>query len=495
MVIIETETFSRQQQLETFRQLVLLNINQNLSGSRIVGTYTKDDLKKYLKDKSNKNNQNKLREISRELYYSSSQYRRLINYYSTLFNLDYVVEGYGISPEKITDKTKYRDAYYKHVDYIEKMNIKHEFTKARLIAYRDGIFYGFARVSKNGFYIQELDPDYCYLSYIDVETGLLGYSFDFSYFDNKNNLIDSFPSEFKEIYDKVKSSKKTQDKIAPIESPFAVCLKASQDLHPISPFVSLFEGLLDIADFKSLNKNNEEIGNYKLLFQKIPMRTDKDAQINSFLIDKDFAQVFHDNIEENLPPQVGLMTSPMDIEAINFDRDTVDKNKVAQATSQYWNEAGVPELLFSSNTNSSAALKSSIIADESDAFQLIRDIERWINEFIKVTLTNKYKFRIRMLKTTEHNVSAYRDARLKEAQFGIPVKNEIVATTGAQPSSIYLNSFLENEVLGLTEKLIPLMSSHTGDATNNEVGAPEQDERDLTDKGQQTRDLESNSSG
>ena len=489
-----TEEFSRQQMLETFKQMVLLNANQSLSGSRIVETYTKEDLKKYLKDKSNKTYQKKLRDISRQLYYSSSQYRRLINYYATLFNLDYVVEGYGISPERIKDKDKYREYYYKYVDHFEKMNIKHEFTKVRLVAYRDGIFYGFARTSKNGFYIQELDPDYCHLSFIDVETGLMGYSFDFSYFDSKANTIDSFPDEFRVIYEGLKD-KKSKNKVVRIESPYAVCIKASQDIHPLPIFVSLFEGLLDIADFKSLNKNNEEIGNYKLLFQKIPIRTDKDASPNQFLIDKDFAQVFHDNIEENLPPQVGLMTSPMDIDAINFDRDTVDKNKVAQATSQYWNEAGVPELLFSSNSNSSAALKSSIIADESDGFLLIREIERWMNEFTKVVMNGKYKFRIRILKTTEHNVGAYRDARLKEAQFGIPVKNEIIATTGAQPSSIYLNSFLENEILELTDKLIPLKSSHTGDATNEETGAPEQDELDLTEKGLQTRDSESNQSG
>lgn len=477
--------------LETFKQIALINLNTENASNRVIGTYTKEDIKKYLKDKSKPEYQKKLRDISKQLYYSSSQYRRLINYYATLFNLDYVVEGYGVNPEDI-DIKKYKNSYFKNVDYVERMNIKNEFTKARLIAYRDGIFFGYARVSKDGFYIQEINPDYCRLSYIDPTTGLLGYSFDFSSI-NSNNKIDMYPEQFQELYLSLESSK-SRNKFVKIESPFAICIKASPDIYPLPPFVSLFEGLLDIADFKALNKNQEEIGNYKLLFQKIPMRTDKDAQVNSFLIDKDFAQVFHDNIEENLPPQVGLMTSPMDITAINFDRDSIDKNKVGQATSQYWNEAGVPELLFSSSSNSSTGLKSAITSDEADAFVLVKDIERWINEHLKQTMKGQYKFRVRILKTTEHNLSGYRDARLKEAQFGIPVKNEIMAITGSQPSAMYLNAFLENEVLQLTDKLIPLRSTHTGDTTS-EGGAPSKDESDLTDKGTQTRDLESNSSG
>ncbi|OZB98030.1 hypothetical protein [Paenibacillus sp. XY044] len=490
----QTSNFTKQQMIDAFKQIALISLNSENGSNRIIGTYTKDDLKKYLKDRTNPDNQKKLRDISKQLYYSSSQYRRLINYYATLFNLDYVVEGYDINPDKI-NKTKFKNAYLTHVNYVERMNIRNEFTKARLIAYRDGIFFGFARVSKDGFYIQELNPDYCRLSFIDATTGLLGYSFDFTSINSSTNKIESYPEEFQDIYKKIRDKKSSETTVR-IESPLAICIKTNSDTCAIPPFVSLFEGLLDIADFKALNKNNEEIGNYKLLFQKIPMRTDKDAQINSFLIDKDFAQVFHDNIEENLPPQVGLMTSPMDIQAINFDRDSIDKNKVGQATSQYWNEAGVSELLFGSNSNSSAALKSSIIADESDASVLIRDIERWINEHLKATQTGNYKFRVRILETTKHNKDAYLDSRLKAAQFGMPVKNEILAVMGSQPSSMYLNTYLENEVLELPSKLVPLKSSHTasGDPTSQN-GAPTKNETDLSDKGLQTRDLESNVDG
>ncbi|MBX4152222.1 hypothetical protein K1X09_33505, partial [Paenibacillus lautus] len=233
------------QMLEAFKKIALINLNTENASSRVVGHYTKEEIKKYLNNLSNLESQKKLRKISKQLYYTSSQYRRLINYYSTLFNLDYVVEGYGISPEKISID-KYRESYFKYVNYIEKMNIKHEFTKARLIAYRDGIFYGYARVSNDGFFIQELDPDYCRLSFIDPSTGLLGYSFDFSSINNSTNKIEMYPEEFQKIYKKIQKGK-TEPYLQKIQSQFAICFKTNCDTYAIPPFVSLFEDLLDIA--------------------------------------------------------------------------------------------------------------------------------------------------------------------------------------------------------------------------------------------------------
>ncbi len=475
--------------------MAMINLSNGSSGTRLLSSYNKEDIKKFLKNKHTADNQKKLREISREIYYTSPQYRRLVNYYATLFNLDYVLEGYGTSPDKVNAKL-FKNAYFKNVDYVEKMNIKDQFTKARFISYRDGIFYGYARVSKDGFYIQELNPDYCQLSYVDIDTGLLGYSFDFSFFDSKENSIESFPNEFKSIYNSLNrdKSKSVKNKFVRIESPYAICLKPIPDFYAVPPFISLLEELLDIQDYKTLDKNSEEISNYMLLTQKIPM-DQSGSDSNRFLLTQDWVLAFHQNIEDGLPSQVGLATTPMEIDVVRFDKEMAEKSKVSQATSQFWKDSGVSELLFGSDANSTASLKSSIIVDDSETFGFIKDIEKWINEHLKATQSGTYKFRVRILETTKHNRDAFVDSRLKAAQFGMPVKNEIIAAMGHQPSSMYLNNFLENEILELTEKLIPLMSSHTGNATNNEAGAPEQDERDLTDKGQQTRDLESNSSG
>jgi hypothetical protein len=497
-VIYITEVQKTQEELQIKKQKEIFErwfvklkginlIDLSIDKNSVVGAFKKEDLRRYLKDISNETNQKNLRKISRHLYRSSSHYRTLINYYSTLYNFDYVIEGFGLSPEDIKDRSKYKKSYFKSVDFIERMNIKHESIKIRFNTYLDGVFYGFVRSAKDSFYIQQLDPDYCRITFINYETGQYGYSFNFNLFVSKPQLLDSYPEEFREIFNSIKNSKSGKDYWKRIDSPNAICIKAVPDMFPIPPLVGVFEGILDIADFKALSKGKEEIGNYLLLSHQIPMKDSKEAEVNDFLISEDFVRLFHDNVAANLPEQVGLVTTPMKIEAIKFERDTADKNKVAEATSQFWNEAGVSELLFGNN-NSSAALKYSIQADEASLSPLIEDIQRWVNEYLKVNLKGANKFRVRILYTTKFNVKDYFDTRLKAAQFGFPVRNEIMAIMGLSPSAIYANTFLENEILELDNKLIPLKSSHVGDASNNNAGRPKANDEDLTDSGAAVRE-------
>src|SRR5690625_4943821 len=100
------------------------------------------------------------------------------------------------------------------------------------------------------------------------------------------------------------------------------------------------------------------------------MKNDKSATKDDFLITEDFVKLFHDNIDAVLPPQVGILTTPMEVDAINFEKDRVDKNKVGEATSQFWNESGVSELLFGNNSTS-AALKYSIKATETSLATMV----------------------------------------------------------------------------------------------------------------------------
>lgn len=475
--------------LEVYSKLNFIDLTYK-KDSIVSTTVDKDELRRLLKNIARPKNQERLRNISRALYLTSPQYRSLVNYYATLYNFDYVVEGYDLDPNS-ADKEKYKKAYFKSVEIFEKMNIKLESLKIRINAYLDGVFYGYARPNSNksGFYIQQLNPDHCAITYINFETGLYGYSFDFSIFNNKEYLLDNYPDEFRVIYNKLKRSK-TQDYWVRIESPNAICIKTVPGIHPVPPLIGLFEGILDIADFKALNKGNEEIGSYKILTHVIPMRDDKDAEPNDFLITEDMVQTFHNNIENSLPPQIALVTSPMKLEAIEFKKDAVERDKVAEANSQFWREAGVPELLFG-NHNSSTALKYSIAANEAAASELVREVEKWINEYYKAThQKGSYKFRVRILETTKFNVKDYFDSRLKAAQFGLPVKNELVAILGMQPSSMYVNAFLENEVLELTDKLIPLSSSHTQSADDG--GRPEKDDEELTEAGVLTRESGAN---
>lgn len=473
--------------MSIFKELGFINISNKNKGNSVVETYTSEDVKKFLKNRSNVASQKKLRNISRYLLSASGHYQRLILYFSTLHTMDYTLPPMTTDIGSVNPK-KFKKDYEEHAKVAEKIDISSSFLEARITSYVDGAFYGFARPTKNGFYLQKLDPDYCKITFIDPDTGLLGYSFDFSYFNNNTSMLNSFPDYFREIYDRVKGNNSSSEKWERIESPLAICLTASYDFNPVPAFSSVFEGILDIADFKALAKTKEELENFMLLLQKIPMDS---KEANKFLIEEDYVKTFHENLLDISPEQVGVATGPMDITAVKFDKDTYDKNKVGQATTQFWDETGVSNLLFSANASTSSALKYSTGTDESDAFRLIKVIEKWCNSYIQATGNYKYSFKLNILPATKLNRNELIESALKLANAGMPVKNEIMALRGYSPNTALMNSYLENEILKLPDVLVPLSSAHT--ATPSDLnGRPKTKEEDLSDKGLKNRDNESN---
>lgn len=467
--------------LNKMNNIIISNKN---SYSSAVEIFTSDDIKQSLKNRSSSASQKKLRKISQILYYASGQYQKAVNYFALLHTMDYIIEPLTTDITSINPK-KYKKEYEEFTKTIEKMNISTAFNEARLTSYIDGAFYGFARPTKNGFYIQKLDPDYCRISFVNPENGLLGYSFDFSYFDKNPTKIESFPEEFRKLYS---NSIGQTNKWVQIESSLAICLTTSYDYNPIPALSNVFEGVLDIAKYKNLSKTKEEIDNWVLITQKIPMGGK--AQ-NDFMLSPEFFNHHHDNLQAAAPENAGVTTSPMDINVVKFERDTYDKNKVGQATVQFWDETGASSLLFGTNANTSTALKYSIGTDESDAFRLTQLIELWCNTYIQSVSNFKYGFNLTILPSTKLNRNELIENALKLANAGFPVKNEIMALRGYKSNSALMNSFLENTILKLPDVLTPLSSAHTLSSTESE-GRPAKDEGDLTEKGLETKDNESN---
>jgi hypothetical protein len=478
--------------LEKLR-LVDLDIYPYRTQEKIIGKYTREQLKKALEAPELDANQKQLRNISKFLYNASSHYKRLILHFATILTLDYFLEPYGIDPEKINAK-KLKKAYFDTLKIVESMNIKHEFSKVLLSVIKEGIFFGYKHQNKDSFFIQQLDSDYCKITF--VEDGLYGFAFNFSYFYTYPERINMFPDEFKTIYNE-KYSGKGKTKLKPngyfwedLSSDNTVCIKFDESTwYPIPPFIGVFESLLDISDFKDLQKAKEVIDNYKLITMKIPLNENSGHQ-DDYLISGDHALLFQSNVESVVPDQIGVATTPLEMDVIDFERDKVDKNKVADATQQYFSEAGVSKLLFSSDANGSIGVNLSVKTDENIAFTILRQIERWVNRFLK-NINGTYNFRAVFPDVTRFNQQEMISTALTNAQSGLPVKSQLLAVSGSNPSSSTIMTFFENEVLGLTEKLIPLQSAHVQSGKDG-AGAPEKKVGDLSDTGLKTRDNQGN---
>jgi hypothetical protein len=480
------EDFKRKSASLDFSSLSKL-IVKDLTGTNNDTTYfrkfSKDDVITYLeKPESNETN---LRNMSRFLYNASPHYRRLINYFSKLLTFDYVIEPYGLDIEKVNVKT-FKSSYKKAIDTLETMNIKHEFVKILTIAFKEDVYYGYEYFSNNSYLIQKLNSDYCKIS--SIEDGCYCIAFDFSYFDKYKTKLESFASEFTSKYNIYKKDNK--QRWQELDSANTICIKINEDMDYIyPPFSTVFESLYDIQDYKSLKKAKTEIGNYKLLAMKLETRKDSDVN-NDFTIDLDLAQRFFNQASESLPDGVGLILSPTGIEDFSFKQDSADSDRVAESEREYWRASGTANTLFGDAANSGSTLALSIKTDEEIAFSVLRQIERWINKKLK-SVSGAYKFKVNMLDITVFNKDAMFEMYLKAAQFGLPTKTMACASLGLSPNAVSSMCYLENDILGLHDKFIPLQSSHTTSGTTSE-GQPTKSDTQISESGENTRESDAN---
>jgi hypothetical protein len=465
-------------------KLIINDLNDSTPSSSINKKYTKEDIIRFMQNP--RKNQKQLREVSRYLYEASPNYKRLILYFACLPTFDYIVEPYGLNTEKINKKT-FKTQYQKTLKLLEIMNLPHEFLKVLKIAFKEDVFYGYEHMSDDSYFIQPLDPDYCQIS--SIEDGVYNFAFDFSYFNKYPKKLKQYPEEFQQKYKKYEKDKKNY-RWQELDSNNTICIKVNEELdYPLPPFNAVFESVFDIEDYKKLKKVKTKLDNYMVLTQQIPI-DDKNSEPNNFLIDLDTAIAFHNRAVQALPEAVGLITSPMKIDAIKLDRKQTDTDQVAHAERDYYNAAGVSQFLFNSEKVTSVGLSKSINTDEQIVFALLRQFERWVNRKLK-NFNTKYKFRIRFLNTTVFNVDDVFEKYLKAAQYGMPVKLALGASLGLSGSEMANMVFLENEIMELHDTLIPLSSSHT-QSSKGEKGRPQKSEDELTESGVKTRDTDGN---
>lgn len=461
--------------------------------------FTKDDVMRFLENP--RRNSKELVAMSENLYNASPHYKRVINYFAKIATLDYIVEPYGLDTEKVNEKP-FRSGFQKTCDLLDQMNLKHEMKKVMQVCWVKDTFYGYEHEGKNSYFIQQLPNEWCAIS--SVEDGVFNFSFNMKFFDRNKSQLEMFPKEFKKLYNKFKNG--SVGEWVELDSTKTICIKVNEELdYDLPPFVGIFPSIFDIEDYKALKKTKSTIDNYKFIVQKIPLREDSERN-NDFLLDLTMVSSFHNKSADTIPSTVGLLTVPFDIETIDFSSDRSERNQVWEAEHDFYTSVGTSSLLFNGDNASQANLQKSIKVDELEAFSILRQIERWVNRKIKFVVKGAYKFRCKILDTTIFNRDEYIDKLLKSAQFGLPVKMMLCSLLGVSPNQVSSMTYLENEILGLVDKFVPLQSSHTqsgreGQGNNNggneetgneEGGRPNANEDELTEKGEEQRNRDDN---
>ncbi|MFJ7982442.1 hypothetical protein ACIQ1D_19450 [Lysinibacillus xylanilyticus] len=420
-----------------------------------------------------------LRTLSQYFYNVSALYKLIIRYMALMPTYAYTVIPTDM-PDKV-DQAKLKKQYMKTLSYIDKMNLPHEMIKAMTIAFREDTFFGYEHEAKDSYFIQPLDAKYCRIS--SIEDGVYNFAFDFAYFDSFKDELELYPNEFKRKYNTYKETKERWIELDPLKS---VCFKVNSDfLYSLPPFATMFQSIVDLDDYKAIKKARAKNDNFMAFIQKIPL-DEKNPDINKFLIDLELAMTFHNMASETLPEGVGVITSPMAIEAVKTEKAKTDSDLVSEAYREAFRDGGVSEFLFNSDKNTSVGLAKSILTDEEVVFAMLRQVERWINRKLK-NMSGVYNFKIKILDITVFNREEKSKQYLESAQYGIPVILEIGATLGLTPLDFINKVTLENDILGLHDLLTPLQSSHTM-KNGEDVGRPEKSDKEISDSGQVNKD-------
>lgn len=363
------------------------------------------------------------------------------------------------------------------------MNLRHEFGKVLSIAFRDDVFYGYTYETKDSFMIQNLDPAYCKID--TIEDGVYQFSWDCSYFNSKEGLLEFYAEEFQTAYRAYRDNGGAR--WVQLNPKRSICIKINEDtIDPIPPFVSLFSALADIEDYKAITKNASESSNYKAVALKIPVDDDGHLAMPRELVD-----TFYELLLEILPENIGAFTTPMDVKELTFEKSGAlsETDAVSEAEDQFWRQAGVNSLIFGAGDDpSSSALAMSIHADEAICFRVLRQIERWVNRQLKY-VSGSYKFAVKFLDVTVYNWQDISNSLTKLGQYGMPVRSALASVSQMDPPTYENMLYLENEALRLYEHEIPLQSSNTisgevGHPTNESKGLP------LSDNGEESAENE-----
>lgn len=427
-------------------------------------------------------NPNELRRLSKYYYRTNGNYRNNINFLASLPRYDTVISPiYDLNKKKNNEKIV--SLFYKANSFVDDLNVPVTFTHVSQELLINGVYYGIMREDDGKPTIQDLPINYCRTRFKDYN-GLDLLEFDLHYFDSigdkelREESLKNFPRQVELAYRKLSKGRRTSNWIE-IPSSMGGVSFTYGDRTPL--LVSAIPELQKLEEATQRESTRDENELYKLLIQKMPIdnkgelvfQLDEVADIHASV-----AEMISDIDTLDVLTTFGdtSLESIQDSTAASQSSDRIEKYK----TNAY-DALGRSAILF--NADGSASLAYSIKKDEA-LMKSITDIyANWLKFQINFHFsTSVCHFDFTILPTTAFNFKETQAQYFSGAQYGYSKMYAGVALGIKQTAQLSLMDF-ENEVLGMTEKMVPLQSSYTSSGKSEEKSSDEKTTIDLSNSG------------
>lgn len=405
------------------------------------------------------------------MYFNEPQYQRIIMYYATLFFNYYYVTPVDL-PEK-PNKKKLDKEYNETLTFLdEEINVEN-FTVNTLkdILVEGSVFYYYDFINMGGkvyFQMSKLPRDYCTIIGTAKNGQMPIFQLDISFVDQviaslvslnvditKDDVLKQYPKGIRSAYNRYKNDGDRWIIVTPVHG------IAFTSYNGLPPFAGIIKQIVRMVKFEEVRDNYIEDSLQKILFQKVDVDDNGDPEIDLAL-----AAEFHENLKKITRgmDRVNALTSLADVEVLDLsdtsrenDLDFIDKFE-----DKMYNEAGVPKAVFNGNT--AGLLDFAAMKDESFIWNIMDSISTWLsficNAEIGARKKRTYNFVVSFLPISYRNREKMMDTYLKNAQYGY---SKIIPQIAVGVKQRHFESllYLENDLLKLDKRLVPLMSSHT----------------------------------
>ena len=416
--------------------------------------------------------------LSRNFFYKDGYYKQIIIHYATLLKYaGLLIPNPSLGKKLSTSHISKR--YYNALDYVEKMNLPVFLTDCATRALIDGCYYGvIVQLDKQNFSVLDLPSGYCQTRYKDLNGDDL-IEFDVSYFNSivdltaKEQALASYPKFIRDAYKKWQKQKSSNSWVI-IPSDIGICFPFF-DGRPL--FLSVIPASLEYDDAIQTERDRDAEEIRKILVQKIPHLQD-----GRLLFEPDEAAEMHAGAVGMLKgnKNISVLTTYADVDAVVSKTTGESTSKtLEQIEKNIYAQAGVSGQIFSST--GSSTLDASIKNDIALMMYLANKFSRFItNSINRIYGNTNITFKYQILPVSIHNMDKFVDQSFKLSSSGYSYLLPVVALGLSQRDIVNLKE-LENDVLKLGEKLIPLSSSYT-QSSDNPTGRPKLDDSEKTEK-------------